>query len=124
MTELLFILIILISCVVWAIVSMYNEASKTETQEIIAESDQNMTVGRLQEKYQDLMDRNIKLSEEVSRLRFENSYLSRQSHCSDLKSDSEFQKNLKDLIILSHPDKHGGHERAIRITQWLLQLRK
>jgi hypothetical protein len=103
---------------------MYNEASKTETQEIIAESDQNMTVGRLQEKYQDLMDRNIKLSEEVSRLRFENSYLSRQSHCSDLKSDSEFQKNLKDLIILSHPDKHGGHERAIRITQWLLQLRK
>lgn len=125
MTELFFVLIILVACAFWIIVaSMYDEIPKTKKQGINAESDQNMTVESFQEKYQELMDINIKLSEEISRLKFENSYLSRQRHCSDLKDDSEFQKNLKDLIILSHPDKHGGHERAMRITQWLLQLRK
>jgi len=120
--DLFFIIGILGICVIWVTISMYKEA--TEKQETQVKSDQNADIGMLQEKYQELMDRNIKLAEEISRLRFENSYLSNQTYSSDLKSDSEFQKNLKDLIILSHPDKHGGHDRAMRITQWLLQLRK
>lgn len=107
-----------------AMVLKYYEEARIEQQKINAESDQNMTVERLQEKYKDIAERNIMLLEEISRLRIENAYLSKQIHCSDLKSDSEFQKNLKDLIILSHPDKHGGHERAKRITQWLLELRR
>jgi len=124
MTELFFVLIILVAFVFWTIISMYDEASKIKKQGINTQSDQNMTVESFQEKFQELMERNIKLAEEISRLRIENSYLANQTYRSDLQHDSEFQKNLKDLIILSHPDKHGGNERAMRITQWLLQLRK
>ena len=32
---------------------------------------------------------------------------------------------IKDLILLCHPDKHGGNDpRAVRATQFLLDLRK
>jgi len=31
---------------------------------------------------------------------------------------------IKDMIVLCHPDKHGGSERATRITQWLTRQRR
>ncbi len=42
----------------------------------------------------------------------------------ELKKLAIPQENLKNLITLTHPDKHGGGELATRITQWLLSLRK
>lgn len=34
------------------------------------------------------------------------------------------ESTLKELITLSHPDKHGGSALSTRVTQWLLSLRK
>lgn len=122
--DVFFIVGILVVCVIWITVSMYKEAFKTEKKE--TKTGSYMDIEQLQKKYEEIMDINVRLLEEIRHLRFENSYLSTQTHCSDsdLMNNSEFQQNLKDLIILSHPDKHGGHERAKRITQWLLQLRQ
>lgn len=122
--DLFFIVAILAVCVIWITISMYKEAFKKGKNEPRTASDRAMDVGRLQEKYEEILDKNVKLLEEISRLRFENSYLANQVHSSDLINNSEFQEHIKDLIILSHPDKHGDHERAKRITQWLLELRQ
>lgn len=35
----------------------------------------------------------------------------------------EFVRNLRLLIQLCHPDKHGGSEAATRATRWLLSVR-
>ena len=34
------------------------------------------------------------------------------------------KEQLKDLIRLCHPDKHGGTKKATEITQWLLSLKE
>lgn len=34
------------------------------------------------------------------------------------------ESELKTLLQLCHPDKHGGKDSAVRITQKLLELRK
>ncbi len=116
-----YVIIIIIIVAVYVIRASETEKKETETG---YHTDRN--IERLQDQYQEMMDINVRLLEEIRHLKFENSYLSKQAHCSDsdLMNNSEFQENLKDLIILSHPDKHGGHERAKRITQWLLQLRQ
>ncbi len=119
-----FVVGILAICVIFVTISMYKEAFKNEKNEPRTASDRIMDFGQLQEKYEEISDRNLNLLEEISRLKFENSYLANQVHSSDLINNSEFQEHIKDLIILSHPDKHGDHERAKRITQWLLQLRQ
>lgn len=34
------------------------------------------------------------------------------------------QQQIKDLIRLCHPDKHGGTKKATEMTQWLLSLKE
>jgi hypothetical protein len=36
----------------------------------------------------------------------------------------EFRENLRELIVLAHPDKHGGSALSTRMTQWLLSVRQ
>lgn len=38
--------------------------------------------------------------------------------------EAEFQENLRVLLQLCHPDKHGGSAAATRITQWLLKHKR
>ena len=38
--------------------------------------------------------------------------------------EAEFQENLRALLMLCHPDKHGGSALATRITQWLLKWKR
>jgi hypothetical protein len=38
--------------------------------------------------------------------------------------DKELSQNLRSLIQLVHPDKHGGSESANRTTQWLLNVKR
>jgi hypothetical protein len=33
-------------------------------------------------------------------------------------------ERLRDLIVLCHPDKHGGVQRALATTRWLLSQRR
>ncbi len=116
---LVYVIIIVIIIVIYVIRA--SETAKMET-ELGYNADRNME--QLENKYREMMDINLKLLEEIRQLKSENSCFSKQTYDSDLMNNSEFRQNLKDLIILSHPDKHGGHERAKRITQWLLQLRQ
>lgn len=114
-----YVIIIVIVVVVYVIRA--SETAKTETE---AGYNADRNIEQLEDKYQEMMNINLKLLEEIRHLKSENSCLSEQAHGSDLMNNAEFHRNLKDLIILTHPDKHGGHERAKRITQWLLQLRQ
>lgn len=42
-----------------------------------------------------------------------------------LRLDDLAQKRIKQLLLLCHPDKHGGtNSNAEEITQWLLKLRR
>lgn len=41
------------------------------------------------------------------------------------KSNSPFSNDeIKTLIVLCHPDKHGGKDTAVKMTQKLLGMRK
>lgn len=33
-------------------------------------------------------------------------------------------ERLRELLQLVHPDRHGGSALAVRVTQWLLELRR
>ncbi len=35
----------------------------------------------------------------------------------------ELCENMRGLLQLTHPDKHGGSEAATKVTQWLLDVR-
>lgn len=40
------------------------------------------------------------------------------------KSPWDDQEIIKKLILLCHPDKHGGSQVSTEITSWLLSMRK
>ncbi len=59
-------------------------------------------------------------------------YMALQSAYTELEKGGLFheaptplsQAEIKDLIVLCHPDKHGGSETALRITKWLMSQRQ
>ena len=46
----------------------------------------------------------------------------RNSNCGT-RADNGLTDKWKDLMILCHPDHHGGSERAHRVTVWLNEIR-
>lgn len=60
-------------------------------------------------RYTSLIRQGVELQKEVTRLR----------NCKNGLTDED----IRSLLLLCHPDKHGGKDSATRITQKLLAMR-
>lgn len=62
------------------------------------------------------------LERRVESLVAENNNLRKRS-CGTRAEDGGLMDRWKDLMLLCHPDVHGGSERAHRVTVWLNEIR-
>jgi hypothetical protein len=72
----------------------------------------------LEEKDKSIKEKDRKLGALLTRIKGLKVQASRPSLPSSLSP-----KLLRDLILLCHPDKHQGSERATKVTSYLLNLR-
>ena len=83
-----------------------------------AQTSHKVKIDRLKQKYESQVH-NIRLEEKNRRNTLEQQiiFLKRQSN-------NPFDaKTLRDITILCHPDKHGGSQKAVQVTQLLNSLR-